>query len=234
MSDARRQGGSNHAPERLPEHLRYMAVEGAIGVGKSALARLLAQRYNARLVLENLDENPFLELFYRDPSRWGFQTQVAFLASRFRQQKAMMTLDLFHQGIVSDYSFFKDRIFAHLNLSGDDVRLYESLYTLMEPNTPRPDLVIYLQSSIERSLHNIRLRGHSFELDIDRAYIAALHEAYNFYFFRYTKTPLLIINVETIDFVNNPEDWGELAHQISKTPLHGTTYFNPTPSSVYP
>ena len=123
---------------RLPEHLTYMVIEGVIGAGKTTLARIFSERFNGRLVLEEFDQNPFLEKFYEDPPRWAFQTQLSFLASRFRQQKRLLERDLFHQLVVTDYAFDKDRIFAHVNLSGDELTLYESLYALMQPTTPTP------------------------------------------------------------------------------------------------
>ena len=145
-------------PIKLFDDLRFIVIEGVIGVGKTTMARLLAHRFNGQLVLEEFDLNPFLERFYKDRKRWAFQTQLAFLASRFRQQKALLTRDLFHEVTITDYSFDKDRIFAHLNLGGDEAQLYETLYSLMEPNIPRPDLIVYLQSTPERLMHNIRQR----------------------------------------------------------------------------
>ncbi len=214
-------------PVRLRESLRYLVIEGVIGAGKTTLARLLAGRLGGRLVLEEFEQNPFLERFYQDRQRWAFPTQLAFLASRFRQQKSLAGRDLFRQLTVSDYAFDKDRIFAHHNLKGDELRLYETLYALMEPNTPTPDLVVYLQSAPARLMQNIRQRGRSFEADMDPAYIEALHEAYNYYFFRYTKSPLLIVRAEAIDFVKNPRDLDELLRQIATVEHPGTTYFSP-------
>ena len=224
--------GRPSQPIRLLDDLRFIVIEGVIGVGKTTLARLLAHRFNGQLVLEEFDLNPFLERFYQDRKRWGFQTQLAFLASRFRQQKALLTRDLFHQVTIADYSFDKDRIFAHLNLSGDEAQLYETLYSLMEPSIPRPDLIVYLQSTPERLMQNIRQRARSYETNMDPNYIEELHEAYTYYFFRYTKSPLLIINAEHIDFVKNPDELEELVRQIATVRHHGTTYFNPAPSSI--
>jgi deoxyadenosine/deoxycytidine kinase len=213
---------------------RYVVIEGVIGVGKTTLARLLAQRFDARLVLEEFEENPFLERFYEDRERWAFQTQLSFLASRFRQQQSLAGADLFHSHVVSDYSFDKDRIFAHLNLDGDELRLYETLFGLMRPSTPTPDLVVYLQSSTDRLMQNIALRGRTYEISMDRGYIEALNEAYNYYFFRYNQSPLLIVNSANIDFVKNDDDLLQLVHQISTLTHPGTTYFSPSQEASLP
>lgn len=214
----------------LPERLRYIAVEGVIGVGKSTLARMLAERTGARLVLEENDENPFLPHFYKEPDRWAFQTQLSFLASRFRQQKGFLSRDLFQNLVVSDYMFEKDRIFARVTLSGDELQLYESLFGLMEANAPVPDLVVYLQASVDRLMHNISLRGRSYEANMDQAYIAEVSRAYDQYFFHYVKGPLLIINATQLDFVRQPEHFDELVRQIAHPPS-ATAHFNP-PSSM--
>lgn len=213
----------------LPDHIRYVAVEGVIGAGKTSLTRMLAERFGARLVLEEFEENPFLPKFYEDPRRWAFQTQLAFLANRFRQQKKLATGDLFHQTTFADYTFDKDRIFAHVTLTGDELELYESLFGLMEANAPAPDMVVYLQASVDRLMHNIRKRGRSYEKSMDRAYIAELADSYDRFFFRYYKSPLLIINVSGLDFVNQPEHFNELVHQVAHVPS-GTTHFNPPAS----
>ncbi|SHK10049.1 deoxynucleoside kinase [Rhodothermus profundi] len=216
---------------QLPDDLRYLVIEGVIGVGKTTLARLIAERFGGRLMLEEFEENPFLPRFYEDPERWAFHTQLSFLASRFRQQKQLMLRDLFHPFVVSDYAFDKDRIFARINLKGDELQLYETLYTLMEPNVPIPDLVVYLQSTPDRLLENIRRRGRPYEQRIERSYLEALCEAYDRYFFHYTKGPLLIVNAAQIDFVKNPEDLEELIRQILERRRYGgITYFNPRPA----
>ena len=210
----------------FPDSLSYVAVEGVIGAGKSTLARMLAERTGGKLVLEEFEDNPFLGTFYQDPERWAFQTQLSFLASRFRQQKALANRDLFHRHVVSDYTFDKDRIFAHVTLEGDERQLYDSLYSIMEPNAPTPDLVVYLRSSVERLLHNVALRGRSYEAQMDPAYLADLTEAYDRHFFHYTKSPLLIIDASRIDFVREPAHFEELVRQIGRV-RGGTTYFNP-------
>lgn len=210
----------------LPDHLGYVAVEGVIGAGKSTLARMLAERAGGRLVLEEFEDNPFLARFYEDSARWAFQTQLTFLASRFKQQRGLASRDLFQRHLVADYTFDKDRIFAHVTLDGDELALYETLYGLMEASAPPPDLVVYLRSSVDRLLRNIALRGRSYEAGIDPAYLTELVDAYDRYFFHYRRGPLLIVDASRIDFVREPSHFDELVRQIG-TVKGGTTYFNP-------
>jgi deoxyadenosine/deoxycytidine kinase len=213
----------------LPERLRYVAIEGVIGAGKTALAERLARRAGARLVLERFEENPFLPAFYADAPRWAFQTQLAFLASRFRQQRDLASGDLFHRAVVADYTFDKDRIFAHVTLAGDELRLYETLFALMAPSAPAPDLVVYLRSSVDRLLHNVALRGRAYEAAIERAYLQELSEAYDRHFAHYTRSPLLVVDASRIDFVGDEATFEELLRQIADPPP-GTRYFNPPAS----
>ena len=217
---------------KLPDHLQYVVIEGVIGAGKSSLAKLLAARQGAQLVLEEFDANPFLARFYEDRPRWAFQTQLSFLASRFRQQQSLHTRDLFHQSTISDYAFDKDRIFARQNLTGDELQLYESLYTMMQPTTPLPNLIIYLQSSTPRLMQNIRKRGRSYEENMEESYIESLNQAYNQYFFHYVQTPLLIVNATNIDFVHKVEHLDDLIRQIGTLNHSGTTYYNPSPNQT--
>lgn len=219
--------------DTLPDNLRYVAIEGVIGVGKSQLASHLAKRFDLRLVLEDFEENPFLSRFYRNPSRWAFQTQIAFLTSRYRQLSTLRTLDLFHKGVVTDYSFEKDQIFAHMYLSGEEVYLYDKLYMQMETSTPRPDLIIYIQSSLEHSLERIRERDRPYERGISMDLLKRLQEAYMDFFFRYTKSPLLNVNVEQMDFEQRPEDLDELSRIIVETDHYGITYFNPSKPALF-
>lgn len=226
MQDERKEGQASDAI-MLRDDLRYVVIEGVIGAGKTSLAKMLSEQFNGRLVLEEFEENPFLGRFYEDQTRWGFHTQLSFLASRFRQQKLIHDRSLFHQVVISDYIFEKDRIFAHLNLKNEELQLYETLFRQMQVSTPRPDLVVYLQSSTDRLMQNIKKRERSFEKQISRKYIEELNEAYNYYFFRFDGSPLLIINTTHIDFVDKPEDFKELVRQIASISHPGTTYFNP-------
>lgn len=207
----------------------HIAIEGSIGVGKTSLAQILAKKLNAKLILEEFEENPFLVDFYKDSERYGFQTQLFFLLSRYRQQQDLQQTDLFTKAIVSDYMFVKDRLFAALNLNDKEMSLYESVARILEQNITFPDLVIFLQSDTDRLMHNIKIRGREYEQSIDWKYIDALNQIYNEYFFRFEKSPLLIINTNDIDFVNNKKDLEEII-QFIRTPAQGTRYFNPLKS----
>jgi deoxyguanosine kinase len=205
---------------------RYIVVDGPIGVGKTSLATLLAPQLNARLIFERAEENPFLTDFYRDPARFRFQTQIFFLMSRFAQQEEFGQHDLFNQVMISDYLFAKDRIFAYLNLNENELGLYEQIYRMIEPKVVRPDLVIFLQADTETILRRIRQRARPFEKNVDRDYIEAVNDAYNHFFFRYSETPLLVINTSDIDFVHNPEDLDDLIRQVVGM-REGTLYYVP-------
>src|SRR5690554_4785326 len=172
----------------------FIAIEGVIGAGKTSLAQLLAERKNARIVLEEFEDNPFLPKFYEDRERYAFQTQLTFLASRFKQQQKMMSKDLFHELTISDYVFDKDRIFARLNLDDDELALYDTIYNIMAGIAPQPDLVIFIQSSVERLMDNIDKRGRSYERHITPEYLTELNDAYNHFFYHYTQSPLITIN----------------------------------------
>lgn len=213
--------------ENAKTDLRYIAIEGVIGAGKSALAKKIKERLNAELVLEQFETNPFLEKFYSDRKRYAFQTQMFFLINRFKQQEELNQGNLFTEYTVSDYIFEKDRIFAYLNLSGEELKLYESIFPLLERNLNKPDLIVYLQSSVDRLMYNIKKRGRKIERNLTRSYIEELSEAYNNFFFRYNKTPLLIVNSTEIDFVHNDEDFDELFKQIFREDRGITEYFKP-------
>ena len=209
--------------------LRYIAIEGVIGAGKSSLAQKLSTKLGSSLILEQFEENPFLEKFYTDRNRFAFQTQMFFLINRYKQQQQLNQQELFSKYIVSDYIFEKDKIFAYLNLSGEELKLYESIFPLLERDIPKPDLVIFLQSSSDRLMNNIKLRGRKFERNLTRAYLSELSEAYNNFFFKYNNTPLLIVNTSEIDFINTEEDFDELYEQIFREDRGFIEYFNPEP-----
>jgi deoxyadenosine/deoxycytidine kinase len=216
----------NDKPE-VTNELHYIAIEGVIGAGKTSLAKRIGERLNAKLIMEQFDNNPFLENFYNDRKRFAFQTQMFFLINRFKQQQELHQEDLFLEHIVGDYIFEKDRIFAYMNLSKDELNLYESIYPLLARTLRKPDLVIFLQSSTDRLMFNIKKRSRKVERAITRSYLEELSEAYNHYFFRYSSTPLLIVNSSDIDFVNSDKDFDELFKQIFREDRGFTEYFNP-------
>ncbi len=197
------------------EH-RYIAVEGPIGVGKTSLAKLLAERLAGRPVLESVEENPFLPAFYKEPAANALKTQLFFLLSRYQQQQALSQADLFAQVTVSDYVFAKDRIFATLTLSPDELGLYERVYDALGPRVVQPDLVIYLQARQDVLLQRIKRRARDYERHFDADYLAKLARAYNDFFFHYGDTPLLVINTSDIDFVHNEADLDNLVSVIRK------------------
>lgn len=208
-------------------NLYYVAIEGTIGVGKTSLANLLSEKLSAKLVLETFEDNPFLSDFYEDPERHAFQTQLWFLLQRYQQQQDLRQVDMFQNLVITDYMFVKDRLFASLNLSEKEMSLYDTVANMMERNVIHPDLVIFLQADTETLMKNIAKRGRNFEKNISEDYIDALNQVYNEYFFRYQDTPLVIINTNNIDFVNNNQDLEEMINYI-RQPVAGTKFFNPT------
>jgi deoxyguanosine kinase len=212
---------------------RYIAIEGVIGVGKTSLARLLSERLQARLVLEEVEENPFLKDFYQDRARYAFQTQMHFLFSRYQQQRSLHQTELFSERMVSDYLFQKDRIFASLNLSDRELGLYERLVGWLELDVLKPDVVVYLQATPDTLMTRISRRGRPYERDMEREYIRELNEAYNHFFFHYRETPLLVVNTNGIDFVNNTEDFEDLLKRIV-THREGTVYYAPIERGAAP
>ena len=207
-------------------NLYYIALEGPIGVGKTSLAQMLSQELSTRLVLEDFEDNPFLSDFYNDPERFAFQTQLFFLLQRYRQQQELRQVDMFQKLLVTDYMFFKDRLFASLNLDEKEMQLYDTVANLLERNVIKPDLVIYLQADTDLLMENIAKRGRRMEKNITWEYIDALNQVYTEYFFRYQETPLVIINTNNIDFVNNENDLKEVINYI-RQPVSGTKFFNP-------
>jgi len=204
---------------------RFIAVEGPIGVGKTTFARMLAEKLKARLVLEPVEENPFLELFYKDQKKWAFQTQLHFLFSRCQQLDEIKQQDLFSSVTVSDYIFEKDRIFAYLNLTEKELVLYEKIASLLEPSSLKPDLVIFLQARQDVLVSRIRRRDNPYERPIKTAYLEKLVEAYNEFFFKWTETPLLVINTSDVDFVKRKQDMDDLVDMIRRM-KQGTEHYH--------
>lgn len=207
--------------------IRHIAIEGVIGAGKTTLATILAERIGGRLVLERFDENPFLAKFYEDQDHYAFQTQIFFLLSRYKQQQELFQADLFHNYVLTDYIFDKDKIFAYLTLQDDELKLYEAVLGAIEKNIPVPDLVVYLQSSVDRLMTNIRHRARRYEENMSEEYIKELNEAYNYFFFRYKSSPLLIVKATDIDFVNNEKEFEDLLQQILRPNRAPVEYYSP-------
>ncbi|MBI5598894.1 MAG: deoxynucleoside kinase [Deltaproteobacteria bacterium] len=208
------------------QKVRYIAVEGPIGVGKSTFADLLSKELDGRALLEEVDANPFLPKFYGDIKKYAFQTQLFFLLSRYQQQKELSQCDLFKTNVVSDYLFAKDRIFAYLNLDENELGLYEQVYRLLDTRIVKPDLVIYLQAAGDVLIERIKRRNKDYEQTISEGYLENLVDAYNRYFFYYTDTPLLVVNTNQIDFVKNPEDLSNLVREI-RSIKGGTQHYIP-------
>ncbi|MCX8057336.1 MAG: deoxynucleoside kinase [Ignavibacteria bacterium] len=214
------------------KEVKYIAIEGVIGAGKTTLATLLAERLNADLVLEQFEINPFLEKFYKDRRRYAFQTQIFFLVNRYIQQQNLLQSNLFKEYLVSDYIFEKDKIFAYLNLEGEELKLYETLAHQLEKNILKPDLVIFLKASVDKLMENIRKRDRVFERNIQRSYIEQLHKAYDHFFFAYKSTPLLIVNTNELDFLNNKEDLDSLINLIFRKDRAFIEYYSPKPKGL--
>jgi deoxyadenosine/deoxycytidine kinase len=208
------------------ETLRYIAVEGPIGVGKTSLAGLLAKELSARRILESPQENPFLQRFYEDRKKYAFEAQIFFLLSRYQQQQDLLQMDLFNRLTISDYLFAKDRIFASINLDENEMALYERIYRLLTGRIPTPDLVVYLQARADALLSRIKQRELEYERSIGVDYLEMLVEAYNNYFFHYSESPLLVIDTSEIDFIHRPKDLAGLIREVQK-PRTGTWYYVP-------
>ena len=211
--------------------VKYIAIEGVPFVGKSDLARLLGERLGARLVLEDAEENPFLPLFYEDPAHYGFQTQAFFMLNRYRQQQNLHQRDLFESSIVTNYLFARSAIYANTILGDDELMLYERMAENLHQGIPRPDLVIYLQNSFQNLANCIGQSASAYERLMTEDYLQKLVEAYTHFFFHYSETPLLMVNVSEIDFVNRPEDLDSLLQQVLSPPA-GTRYYRPVHLNV--
>ncbi len=215
-----------NAPSNLLERLRYVVVEGPIGVGKSSLTERLTKRFGGRAVYEVVEENPFLASFYSDRAKYAFQTQLFFLLSRFKQQQELFQDELFQQVLVSDYLFAKDRIFATATLDQNEMALYERIYENLGPRVRKPDLVVYLRARIDVLLGRIKKRGREFERRFDAEYLEELCHTYNDFFFHYEETPLLVVDTSEIDFVENDEDFEEILREAARM-KRGTVHFQP-------
>ena len=205
---------------------RYIAIEGPIGVGKTALARRLADSMSAHLVLEEVEENPILERFYRDGRSAALPAQMFFLFARARQIEDLRQSDLFTNVQISDYLFTRDRLFAELNLDAEELKLYDQIVDNLGVEAPVPDLVIYLQASVDAIMSRLARRNSHFDRYVDRNYVEKLTDAYARFFHAYDEGPLLIVNASQIDPVNNDADYEQLFQQIERT-TGGRHFFNP-------
>jgi deoxyguanosine kinase len=226
-----------HIPDRMTEKPtisaphRLIVIEGPIGVGKTSLARRLARSFGSELILEQADENPFLERFYRNPRSAALPTQLFFLFQRARQLEDIRQHDLFDTVRVADYLIDKDRMFARLTLDDEEYALYEQVYAKLAVDAPVPDLVIYLQAPVDVLLERIHRRGIRYEQQIDRAYLERLQDTYARFFHEYSASPLLIVNAAQADFVSNDEDYAELLDQVCQI-RRGRHFYNPLKSAV--
>lgn len=207
----------------------YLAIDGPIGVGKTTLVEMLTRRFEGVKVLEDA-ENPFLDKFYKDRPGAAFQTQLYYLLSRFKQQQEIIQRELFQRLVVADYPFEKDRIFAYLNLSDDELLIYDKLYAMLEAQVPTPDLVLYLVADVDTCMSRINKRQRSYEKKLSADYLVELLDAYNHYYHHYQHSPLLVVDTRHLNFPDRPEDFEELLNQL-REPIKGTHYYQPLGTS---
>lgn len=194
---------------------QFICIEGCIGAGKSSLAKLLSKDMNARLILEEFEDNPFLPKFYKEPEKYAFQLELSFLAERYQQLKDKLhTPDIFHPQTISDYIINKSLIFAKNNLGKDEFSLYQKLFGIVDNSIPKPDLLVYLYLNTEQLKANIQKRGRDYEQDIKYDYLEKIQDGYFDFLKQIQDFPVLVINTNTLDFVKNKEDYQELKDLI--------------------
>lgn len=215
-------------PQSLTQRPRYIAIEGPIHVGKSRLVKILAERLHARRILD-CDDNPFLKDFYNDRPGAAFASQMYFLMQRFKLLKELDSTSSYASTIISDFIFEKDKVFAFINLNDDELRTYEQYFSLLSEQLPKPDLVIYLQTSTEALMRRIEKNEVDFEVEISFDYLTEVIKAFDHFFFHYSATDLLVINTSEIDFVERNEDLSDLLHRLQQ-PVKGTQYYLPLKS----
>ncbi len=205
---------------------KYIVVEGPIGVGKTSLAQILANEFQARTIFERIEDNPFLPKFYKSRETYAFQNQTFFLLNRYHQQMELAQHDLFNQNTIADYLFAKDQIFASLTLSAEELNLYQQIYALLNTRVPKPDLVVYLQARPEVLYKRIKKRDKKYERGVTFEYLTEVAKAYNQFFFHYDETPLLVVNTSEIDFVASSKDLTDLIKEINHMGV-GTQHYIP-------
>jgi deoxyguanosine kinase len=221
-----RQANRSPRRKRKIDKKKYIVVEGPIGVGKTTLARRIAASYGGSLLLEQPAENPFLERFYKSPEQFALQTQLFFLFQRVKQLKELRQGDLFTPIRISDFMLEKDPLFARITLDDDELHLYEQIYQHLATEVPAPDLVIYLQAPIDVLVSRIRRRGVLFERNMERIYLEQLSDAYTRYFLSYNESPLLMVNAENLNFLDDDEHFSLLLEEVNRI-SSGRHYFNP-------
>jgi deoxyadenosine/deoxycytidine kinase len=204
----------------------YIAVDGPIGVGKTAVVERLAERLDATTLLEEWGQNPFLKSFYQGAPAAAFQVELFFLLSRYRQQQELRQRSLFNQVTIADYAFEKSKLFAYLNLEDSELLIYEKLYGLLAEAAPKPDLAVYLQAPTDVLMKRIRARGRPEEAQLSEDYLAEVNRAYNHYFFHYNQTPLLVVNTAEVNFARSDQDLDDLLRQV-RNMGKGTQYYVP-------